>query len=206
VASNLVLASDPNDHQRTVYKDARGRLVTANEPEVSQAFSRLATAYPSTLSVKDLIGSRSQAVGANICDALFALISAGQAAVSAVPQVVGGSTDERPRAWSVARAEAAARQPWITTLSHEAVPSHPITRLLLPYLDGNNDRKTLVGILANALLLGEVKVAELTDKDKIDSALAQTIAARYIRQTLNYLARHAVLEPRNLQTPSSSGA
>jgi SAM-dependent methyltransferase/methyltransferase-like protein len=195
VASHLDLAHE-NDGQGPVYKDAQGRVVTAKDPAVSQALSRLAKAYPSTLSVKDLIDSRSGAAEARICDALFKLISTGQAAVSAVPQVVGGSTDERPRAWSVARAEAAERQPWITSLQHEAVPSHPITRFLLPYLDGENDRKTLNGILFNALLRGEIKVPELKDdKEQIDSVLAETIAARYITQTLSYLARHAVLEP-----------
>jgi hypothetical protein len=67
---------------------------------------------------------------------------------------------------------------------------------LLPYLDGENDRKTLNGILFNALLRGEIKVPELKDdKERIDSILAETIAARYITQTLGYLSRHAVLEP-----------
>jgi methyltransferase-like protein len=206
VASHPGLASDEHDDQGPVYKDAQGRVVTAKDPAVSQALPRLAKAYPSTLSVKDLIDSRSDctdrgAAEAHICAALFTLISAGQAIVSAVPQIVGGSTDERPRAWSVARAEAAARQPWITSLHHEAVPSHhPITRFLLAYLDGENDQKTLNGILTNALLRGEIKVPELKDdKETIDSALVETIAARYIKQTLNYLALHAVLEPTSLQ-------
>jgi methyltransferase-like protein len=202
VVSHQGLATEEHDDQRPVYKDVQRR--TAKDPDVSQTLSSLAKAYPSTMSVNDLIDSRRDctdrdAAEAHVCEALFELISAGQATVSTVPQVVGRSTDERPRAWSVARAEAAARQPWITSLHHEAVPSnHPITRFLLPYLDGENDQETLNGILTDALLRGEIKVPELNDnKEQIDSSLVERVAAHHVKQTLNYLAMHAVLEPAN---------
>jgi SAM-dependent methyltransferase/methyltransferase-like protein len=197
VASHLGLGSGQRDDRGSVYKDAQGRAVTAQDPAVRQALSSLAKAYPSTVSVKHLTDSRSDGTAeARICDALFTLISTGQALVSTVPLAVGRSSDERPRAWSVARAEAAARQPWITSLHHEAVPSHPITRYLLAYLDGENDQGTLNSVLANALLRGEIKVPELKDdKEQIDSAQVDKIAAHYVEQTLNYLAMHAVLEP-----------
>jgi methyltransferase-like protein/trans-aconitate methyltransferase len=206
VASRLRPAPGQYDEQTSVYKDARGRVFTAKDPAVRQALARLAKAYPSTLSVEQLIGSNIRTNGsdqatveARICEALFTLISTNQAIVSTVPILVGSASDERPRAWSVARTEAAAKQPWITSLHHTPIPSHPITLFLLAYLDGQYNRITLKDILADALRRGAVKVPELKDDGgNLDSALVETVAAHYVDQTLNYLALHALLEPTRL--------
>jgi hypothetical protein len=116
--------------------------------------------------------------------------------------LVGRTSDERPKAWPVARAEALETQPWITSLHHEAVPFHPAIRYMLAHLDGENDRQSLNSVLTSALLAGEIKVPEFKDdKENNDNSSVAAIAARYIDQILDYLATHAVLEPANSASP-----
>ena len=67
---------------------------------------------------------------------------------------------------------------------------------MIAYLNGENDRTTLLRLLTSAVLGREINVPELVDrKEQIDTALAEKIAAHYVEQTLEYLGTHAVLEP-----------
>jgi hypothetical protein len=109
---------------------------------------------------------------------------------------VGHADQERPRAWQVARTEAASGQPWITSVGHAGAPAHPILRALLPYLDGTHDRPALRARLADALRIGVVRVPELpADQALPAQERLDAIAEQYAEQTLRHLARHALLEP-----------
>jgi len=133
---------------------------------------------------------------ASVCKTLFGLVVAGQATASALPLKADGRAAERPRAWQVARVEAQAKQPWITSLHHVAVPLDPVAAVLLPYLDGNNDRQTLKVRLTEALRRGEVRVPELpSEPGQREHVQFETVVAQYIERTLSRLARHALLEP-----------
>jgi SAM-dependent methyltransferase/methyltransferase-like protein len=200
IASHLGLSSRKQADLGSVYKDARGRAVSVKDPTVHRAFSRLAETYPSTISVKELALSNDdepngRSAQVQICEALLKLLSENAAIMSSIPVVAGRALDEKPRAWSVARAEASERQPWMTGLHHEAVPFHPVIRYLLTHLDGEHDRASLNAILTNAMLTGVVQVPELKNDKKNKNHAA--IADRYVGQVLDYLATHAVLEPAN---------
>jgi trans-aconitate methyltransferase/methyltransferase-like protein len=203
VASHLGLSSRTQADLGSVYKDARGRAVKVEDPTIRRAFSRLAEAYPSTIPVKELALSNNaepdgSAAQVRICEALLKLLSENVAIISALPVAVGRAMDEKPRAWSVARAEASQPQPWMTGLHHEAVPFHPVIRYLLPHLSGEHDRAALNSLLTSAMLTGAVNVPELKDdKNTNDHVAVAAIAARYVGQVLDYLATHAVLEPAN---------
>ena len=201
IASHLRPAPDQPDGQTSVYRDAQGRVFTAKDSATRRALSHLAKVYPSTLSFEQLRGANPQGdassdeTEAHLSDALFALIAAKHADCSSVPLRVGRASEELPRAWSVARAEAAARQPWITSLRHEAIPLRPVVAFVLPHLNGRNNRETLKALLADALRRGEITVTELKGDGQPENALIERVAAQYIDHLLEYLELHAILEP-----------
>jgi SAM-dependent methyltransferase/methyltransferase-like protein len=186
--------------QASVYKDARGRAVTAKDPAVRNALANLAKAYPASVPVLELLeasaagseGLNDAKFGARVCNALFTLIAAGQAGVSAVPQKTGLAMAERPCVWSVARIEAASGQRWVTNLHHDPIALHPVAASLLPHVDGTNDRRKLQSVLANAIQSGAISVPALQDGG-LESAGLEALTARQVDQTLNYLAMNALL-------------
>jgi methyltransferase-like protein len=203
VASKLNFDPSQSDAQVSVYTDGRGRAITARDPAVRLALARLAEHYPETLTLQQLTATDVEGAAparaeaeTRVCGALFALLAADQAIVSALPRHVGRAATERPRAWALARIEAAARQPWVTSLQHDAVPLQPVHAVLLAHLDGSNDRQSLRARLVEALRSGEVRLPEpQSDQGPIDDARLATIAAHHVEETLSYLAEHALLEP-----------
>jgi SAM-dependent methyltransferase len=146
---------------------------------VDCAMSRLSDAYPGTMAVRELIADDD----GRICAALLALVMAGQATVSALPLAVGRADAERPKIWPLACIEAAAKQPWLTSLSHEAVPLRVLPGELIACLDGRCDRQTLSARVAEAI--GARKIA-MTGSEAVGP---------YIDRALAQLARYALLEP-----------
>ena len=202
-ASRLRFDASHSNGNMSTYKDDRGHAIAARDPAVRRALARLAESYPATLTLEQLTapsGERDVAdrgtAEASVCKTLFGLVVAGQATASALPLKADGRAAERPRAWQVARVEAQAKQPWITSLHHVAVPLDPVAAVLLPYLDGNNDRQTLKVRLTEALRRGEVRVPELpSEPGQREHVQFETVVAQYIERTLSRLARHALLEP-----------
>ncbi len=176
--------------------------IAARDTAVDQALARLAAAYPATLMLHELaadpgLSPQDRAeIEARLCGALFAMALVGQASISALPLRVGRAAHVRPRAWCVARLEAASGQPWITSLRHVGVPAHPVVKALLPYLDGNHDRIALRTRLAAALRSGLLKIPELPAGRPLpsDERLA-AIVERHVERALGYLERHALLQP-----------
>ena len=202
-----------NTEQPAAFGDDRARLIATGDPVVRQALARLATAYPATVTVNELIAGTAHDVPgraeseAGLCDALFAMVMAGQATAAAVPLRVGRATDARPCAWRVARMEAASGQPWITSLVHSCVPMRPILMTLLPYCDGAHDHAALRMRLAAALESGVVQVAELpADQPAPSHERLALVAGSYLERMLHYLSRHALLEPEVLQDLTAAGA
>jgi methyltransferase-like protein len=169
---------------------------------IDAALARLAAAYPATLSVDELVaqpGQDSEApadFATRLCDALFPMVLAGQVSISVRPVRAGHASEQRPRAWAVARREAGLDQPWMTSLRHAAVPLTPILRVLLPHIDGMHERAALCARLAAALRSGMVEVAELP-RGGPPPPIEQfgLIVEHYVERVLQYLAMHGLLEP-----------
>lgn len=185
-----------------IFRNDRARGITNWDPAIHQALIRLAAAYPATLTLDELtasVGCDSAAragIEARLCDALFSMVMAGQASVSVLPLRLGLATQMLPRAWVVARMEAASGQPWITSLRHVGVPVYPILKILLPYLDGTHARSALQARLTGALQSGAVQLPEQPAQNP--PQLPQTsgsVVEHHVERALCYLARHALLEP-----------
>jgi SAM-dependent methyltransferase len=152
------------DRLRSLNASSRLQPSAAYDDCVKRALLRLVDAYPATIALTDLADG---AEAARICSALFSLLMQGQATASTLPVKVGHADAERPAVWPLARIEAAARQPWLTSLTHEAVPLRALPVELIGHLDGSKDRRTL------ATLAGE----------------------QNLQRGLERLAEHALLEP-----------
>jgi methyltransferase-like protein/trans-aconitate methyltransferase len=197
------LRADPgkSDAETAAYTDARGRAVKSQDPAVARALARLAAARPATLSFAQVAappaGEASEPDAATrVCRALSILVAAGQAEISTMPLVVGAADENCPRVWALARAEAAAGQPWVTNLAHAPVAVKPAMAVLLAHLDGANTRERLAAIFVGALQRGEVKAPELQDdQPPVDSI--EALALRYVERVLEYLAANALLAPGN---------
>jgi methyltransferase-like protein/trans-aconitate methyltransferase len=197
-ASRLRFDGSQSNEKVSVYKDDRGRAIKAKNSFARLALARLAELYPTTLTLEQLTGhSEGRAdAEARVGSVLFTMVVAGQATVSVLPLQVGSAAAERPKVWSLARAEAATGQPWVTSLQHTPIALQPVAAVLLAHLDGSKDRRVLKGLLAEALRRGAVRVPELQiDQAHLESARLETVAAQYVERMVIYLAQHALLEP-----------
>jgi SAM-dependent methyltransferase len=183
----------------SVFRDPRGRPITVPDARISRALARLGQAFPASLTLHELSTDQENAAGADdisarLREVVLALVLAGRASVSTHALRVGAAAGTRPAACRVARMEAQAGQPWITSLRHAGVPVNPVIRAMLPHLDGTRDRAMLRDLLSAALRDGAVKVPELTNGQPPSQDRIDLVAAEYVELGLAYLAQHGLLE------------
>lgn len=185
-----VSAAPERSEKPSADKDEQGQTAKTKHHSVRIALQRLAQAYPATLTLEQLTENLpSESVG-RICSALFALVVAGQATASTLPTTVGRADAEYPKMWSLARIEAAGKQPWLTSLNHLPVPLSVVPMELVTLLDGTNRRRALAG---RGLKNGMAPPVGLAFGQN-DAALEQA-ADQYVERVLTQLAFHALLEP-----------
>ncbi len=174
------------------FKDRKGRELLPNDPRATAMLTRFAAAFPSTLSVDEILGDDvcDPQLVASVLKTLLGMIGRQQASAFALPLKVGGDVTARPRAWSVARLDAASRQPWITSLHHRAVRMLPGLAVLLPLMDGTRDLGALREALSNALKDGSVKPRQRLNGDS-GSAVSDDAE---LTAALAYCARNGLLE------------
>ena len=197
------LVPDPaRTKDRTIaFVDGRGRSIATQTPCVGRALMQLATAYPATAPVDTLTGAGPDST--RIAKVLLRLLSEGRASVSTLPLAAGGATEVRPRAWVLARAEAAMGQPFVTSMRHVAVELPRIAAGVTARLDGTNDRNALAQWLARALAAGTVHLPDQEAPLPGGEALV-AVARSHVEETLRHLAVGAVLLPPSARTESHS--
>jgi SAM-dependent methyltransferase len=179
--------------QTPAFKDGRGRAIRTDEPLLLHALARLADARPETLAFGQLCDAGAAADDATrvqLGAALGRLARVGQIELLATPRRIGRASEPLPQVWPLARLEAGARQPWLTSLTHAPVAVKPAAAVLIPYLDGRHDRQQLRARFVAALRNGEVRAPE-TEAD----ANLEKIAADYVERVLKHLAENALLVP-----------
>ena len=173
VRSPLRLDQTRSSAAGTVFVDDRNRPVTATLPALARGLHVIAAAFPATVPVEQLLDPASDDMTrSRICQALLDIVVSGRASLSVVPLHAGRAADACPNAWPLARIEAAAGQPWLTTLAHHAVPSNAALCAILPLLDGTRDRATLRARVSTGLLDGMFR----TDPPLAAEVLADTPA------------------------------
>jgi SAM-dependent methyltransferase len=196
IASSIRLDTNQSTPELGVFTDPAGRPVSTRDNAVREAFTRLANAWPATLTLNQLVGGAEAEVEARLARAILTIVRAGRANVSTVPVRVGAAAQERPKVWAFARAEAATSQPWLTSLNHVGVLAPSLPRMLVPYLDGSLDRPALREWLVAALRGGSIQMPDLPSANGPPSPEQFAATAEdYLEQALSYLARQALLEP-----------
>ncbi len=202
VSSQLVLDAGASSDGRYVFKGLGGRAVTITSRTSRRAIEVLTAAFPATRTFDELCAELSTsdpdivAAGqAEILNVLFQLIVSGLAWPSSIPVRAGKANAQRPVAWPLARADAAAGWKSTTNLRHEAVPLDIITSELLPHLDGSHTRAMLGERLMNAIKAGRIRIQDpATNQVQTGSALEASVA-RHVDLAIERLAAAALLEP-----------
>jgi methyltransferase-like protein/predicted O-methyltransferase YrrM len=204
-ASQLRLDSAASKMATSVFTHEQ-RSMTTNDPIVSRAIELLASAYPATCSLEELIGGVGMsdtpspspdqiAIETRLLDALFKAVITLHVSVSTLPLKVGRAAAARPAVCKVARLQATNGQSWASSLQHRAVALHPAMCLMVPFMDGTRDRSALHDRLADALRNRQITAEELSN----DAALANPVvlesaAATMLDQMLRYLGENALLD------------
>ena len=194
----LSIADEGRDRHATAFKDHRGKTFTVTDAAVGRCLMRLGKTFPATLPVDELISDAAGNDGdvaavSKVRDALFRLLCSGRASISSQPLAVGRADAERPVAWSLARAEAASGQPWVTGARHTSVLLNPAMKCLLPLLDGSLDRAALLAKLADALARGDIKLHANPATTETSAVAIRPSFEKQLALALDYLERNALL-------------
>jgi protein-lysine methyltransferase-like protein len=202
VSAQLALDAGASANGGWMFRVLNGRGVTATSHAARRAIEVLSAAFPSTrcldeicaeLSVSDPeIGAAGQA---DILNVMFQLIVYGLGLPSSVPVRAGKATAERPVAWPIARADAAAGWKTTTNLRHETVPLDIITFELLPHLDGSHTRPMLAERLMNTIRSGRINMQDPTTNQPLTGKDLEASVAAHVDLAIGRLAAAALLEP-----------
>jgi SAM-dependent methyltransferase len=138
-------------------------------------FASINTAFPNSVAVDGLIATLDEADGQHICEMVLAAVAAGQANISTLPVRAGRADAGKLSVLALNRMEAAAGQPWLSSLHHEAVALSAAQAALVRQIDGTRDRAALIASVASAMPVHFQSPAEFVDS------------------TLTYLERNGVL-------------
>lgn len=200
---SATLKADAAESSETVsaFKDGRARTVKAKDPAVRLALARLADAYPSMLTLDEMLAPvgtikapRDAASEGRVLDVVFKLLASGRANISTTPLRTGRMDQPRPKVWTVARAEAATGQPWVTSRTHHAVALNKGLSHLIKFIDGTRDRPAIAKQLALNLSAGDVKISDFMTGKPVPEGKAPS-ALDLVQRSLAYLAVNALLEP-----------
>jgi len=181
------LAPAKGSKNLSVNKNAK---VPIRHPSVRVALQRLAESYPATLTLEQLTENMPPDSVTRLCNALLALVVAGDATASTLPTIVGRANARYPKIWSLARMEADAKQAWLTSLNHSPIPRDIVPTELVALLDGSNTRQVL-----RDRVLRPGMMATASAQTQANGPKDNLSADQFIERVLNQLAFCALLEP-----------
>ena len=187
----------------TCFRDRANAIIKVRSKPVRIALTHLGALYPATAAISelaDLCPSESArerlANEESISRAIFRLAASGRASFSSVQLKTGRSGSQFPHAWSLARAEAATDQPWVTSLNHTSVLLNAALKVLVRHMTGENNENQLAAALAMSVDRGEVVASEIESAKPPQSPTASTIDfGKFVERALDYCAAHALLVP-----------
>jgi SAM-dependent methyltransferase len=154
------LPAEPREPGRVRFEGPEGAGIETDSGIVQAAFLRLAAAWPGAVAFPALCAeAHAQAGGdappevaeAVLADALLRGYLGGLLALHAHPPAPATAPGERPRAFALAREQAAAGDPAVTTLRHGNIHlDDPLARHLIGLLDGSRDRDAIVAAMRAA--------------------------------------------------------
>jgi SAM-dependent methyltransferase len=143
VAADLSTGASPAEiagEARVRFGVAGGGSVETADPAFKEVLARLGAAWPRAIRFADLAGTTPQRIG----EALLSAHAERLVALHVQPPAPAIRPGERPAAFPLARRQAAAGAPLVTSLRHESVSlDDELGRSLVTLLDGSRDRAAL---------------------------------------------------------------
>lgn len=202
VHGRLQVAPALSTDGRSVYSSPNGRTIMTSSPCVRQALDLLVAAFPETRTVEQLVIELRQNgtyVGPSdeteILDSVFKMIIAGLVRPSVNSVRVGRSEARFPAASKLGRADTSAGRTTTTNLKHEPVNIDPVWQVLLPLLDGKNDRAALKQAMIEAANSKRINVTDNNTKSPLVGQALAAACAEHVELALKRLEEAAMLEP-----------
>jgi SAM-dependent methyltransferase len=202
VSGQLGMEAGANSAGPWRFHASTGRGVSVTTNPSRRAIEVLSAAFPETRSLDEICAELSvsdpgivAAAQAEILNVMFQLIVYGLASPSSIPVRTGKATAQRPVAWPIARADAAAGSKSTANLGHAAVPLDIITVELLPYLDGSHTRPMLAERLMNAIRSGRINMQDPATNQLLTGKALEASVAAHVDLAIGRLAAAALLEP-----------
>ena len=173
--------------------DGKGRTLTASDPAVRIAIERMTAAFPGTITLAECTAGLSDAQQWQIQDALYRMVISGMVRVMSEPLVCGKGS-AAPNAIALARKDAADGLSNTANLRHEPIIIDPISRHLLPALDGGLNRRGIEDLLFRAAQDGRL-VFNDSGIPVLDPKRLQKLIQDRVPGMLEGLRRSALLEP-----------
>lgn len=207
----LEFDADERDAHSFRFRTPQGRVTTTTSPAMRRVLDELAAAYPETRTLSQLLQSAGTADAPldakdeeGILDTLFQMTVAGIIRPWSTPVRAGNATCSRLAASPLARAAAANGETTTTNLRHETVPIDAVTRILLPYVDGDHSRTSLRRKLSEAVAAGRLDMTDEATGERLADAALEAAVETHVDLALARLAEYALLEPKADHGPTSS--
>lgn len=174
---------------RFQFSDPAGRTLTTSSSIVCERIADLARHAPATATLEDLTKDLATEVSASgdsdpqavndVKHALFNMVLAGIADISTTPVALRPAIAAQPIALPIARSDAGTGMTWTTNARHETVTLDAVQRVLLPLLDGTNDRAALMQELRERVQKGDITFnrdgSPLVDQREISNAIDEHV-------------------------------
>ena len=149
VSGNLKPVPAKNAGNLIAFVDDRGQSISTAEASIAAALTTLGAAFPGSCSLTDLAPEiRERSI---VARAVLNLALEGRVTLSTLALHVGRATDAKPKVWSLARTEAAAGLPGVTSLRHVTAALPKPVLAIAAKLDGSRDRIELTQWMIRAL-------------------------------------------------------
>jgi methyltransferase-like protein len=173
--SSKIIPSDPaacvTDESNVAYTVADGTSLNIGCAVTKTAFSLLAEVYPATIPIKDLVQLAREKLSpmhrsmvaektdfaSLVRDLLVAFTGHGVVFLRDVPLVAVAKASDQPTASAYARWQSATTR-ILTNLRHDTIVVDEPAGVMLPELDGTNDRAALLAILHQHIAKGRLQV------------------------------------------------
>lgn len=209
LATSLEPDLEASSYGKAVFRNSDGRTLASTDPDVCRAFEHLAAIAPRTLTPGAICaeavpaGVRDRASReCRVVEALLHMVKADFGTVSTCAVEAGEAAISKPRAWLLARRDAAACRPWTTNLGHRVVELDDLTRWILPRLNGRNNRVQLAEQLLAAVDVGEIARSNVMPVDQPTLLMAE--AVDIIGRLVELCASSSLLEPRRRDDSNQS--
>ncbi len=176
-----------------VLSDGTGRTFTTGSAAIAKSLSKLIAAYPASSSLDSLTEGHGDQARLETAEVFLRLTLAGLTRHLTAPINAANAVSSHPVAIAIARSDAATGSSTTTNLRHERTMLDTAAAVVLPQMDGMNDRKFLSALLVEAAAKNKLTFNR-DGKPVVGKSEIEAVVADYIDPLLLNLAKAGLLE------------